>query len=118
MVRTTTEVFEDHLHKRLKGEVEEDISTNFSPDIIVLTGTGAFHGHEGIRESAQQLAANLGSATFEYRHTLIEGEYAFLEWTANAKGKKVGDGADSFVIRDGRIVFQSIHYSVDEQGGE
>ncbi|HEX6416423.1 MAG TPA: nuclear transport factor 2 family protein [Candidatus Saccharimonadales bacterium] len=114
MVRTTTEVFEDHLHKRLKGEVKEDISTNFSPDVVVLTGTGAFYGHEGVQESAKQLAANLGAATFEYRHTLIEGEYAFLEWTAHAEGKKVCDGADSFVIRDGKIIFQSIHYSTSE----
>lgn len=115
MVRTTTEVFEDHLHKRLKGEVKEDISTNFSPDVIVLTGTGAFYGQDGVQESAKQLAEVLGSATFEYRHTLVEGEYAFLEWTATADGKKVCDGADSFVMRDGKIVFQSIHYSLDER---
>jgi len=113
-VRTTTEIFEDHLAKRLAGDVEGDIRTNYSPDVVFLTGTGAFKGHEGVRASARELARYLpDDSSFEYRHTLVEGDYAFLEWTTRSKHGQVTDGADSFVIRDGKIIFQSIHYSVD-----
>lgn len=76
-MRTTTEVFEDHLKKRLEGDVEGDIP-------------------------------------FEYNHTLVKGDYAFLEWTAKGEGRKVTDGADGFVIKDGKIVMQTIHYTVKE----
>jgi hypothetical protein len=36
----------------------------------------------------------------------------FLEWTARSDEAKIEDGADSFCIRDGRIVAQTIHYTV------
>jgi hypothetical protein len=43
---------------------------------------------------------------------LIEGEFAVLEWRAKNHSVEVKEPADSFVIRDGKIVFQSIHYKV------
>jgi ketosteroid isomerase-like protein len=111
-MRTTTEVFEDHLAKRLAGDIEEDIRDNYSEDVVFLTGTGAFKGHEGVRQSVSELQYYVGDTAYEYKHTLIEGDYAFLEWTARSKDKSVYDGADGFVIKDGKIVLQTIHYSV------
>jgi hypothetical protein len=79
-----------------------------------LTGTGAFTGHDGVRKSADELKRYVGSIPYEYNHTLIRGEYAFLEWTAKSEDKVVCDGADGFVIKDGKIVLQTIHYSVSK----
>ena len=37
----------------------------------------------------------------------------FLEWTGEAdNGARVEDGADSYLIRDGRIHAMTIHYTV------
>ena len=114
-MRTTTEVFEDHLAKRLAGDVEGDIRDNYAKDVIFLTGTGAFEGHDGVKKSAAELDAYVGNIPYEYNHTLIKDKYAFLEWTAKGKNKEVLDGADSFVIEDGKIVLQTIHYTVTHQ---
>jgi hypothetical protein len=54
----------------------------------------------------------VSNCTFEYRTRLVESELAFLEWTARADGTWVEDGADSFLIRDGRIIAQTIHYTI------
>jgi hypothetical protein len=44
---------------------------------------------------------------------MAEGEMGFLEWTAEAEnGARVTDGADSYLIRDGRIRAMTIHYTV------
>jgi len=111
-MRTPTEVLHDHLAKRLAGEVDADIEQNYADDTVFLTGTGSFFGKDGVRESASELAKYLGEdAEFDYRHTEVSGPYAFLEWTGTAKNKVVCDGADSYVIRDGKIRFQSIHYT-------
>jgi len=40
---------------------------------------------------------------------------AFPEWTARCDGTCVDDGADSFLIRDARIVAQTIHYMVRQE---
>lgn len=37
---------------------------------------------------------------------------AFLEWSAMSPHAKVTDGADSYLIRNGRIIVQTIHYTV------
>jgi hypothetical protein len=67
----------------------------------------------GVRRLAQILQEQLPEAGFEYRTRLVEGEVAFLEWSARSDRAKVEDGADSFLIRDGRIVVQTIHYTLE-----
>lgn len=111
MARTTTEIIQDHLSKRLEGDVEGDIKKNFSPDIVILSSFGVFRGHEGVRQSAAKLATALKKASFEYSHLLIEDEYAFLEWRGEGDDNIVSDGVDSFVVRNDKIVLQTIHYS-------
>ncbi|MFD5226716.1 nuclear transport factor 2 family protein [Microbacterium sp. NPDC058342] len=112
-MRTTTEVIHDHLGNRLSADVEADLS-NYAPDIVMLTGSGIYRGLDGVRACAAELDRLLGSAVFVYRHTLIDGDYGYLEWTAETGESQVGDGADSFVVRDGLIVMQTVHYTVTD----
>ena len=78
----------------------------------MLTCSGIFRGHEGLRQSHQVLLESLPDAKVECFNKLIDGDSAFLEWRAKNHSVQVTEGADSFVIRDGKIVFQSIHYKV------
>jgi hypothetical protein len=116
--RSAKEVFEDHLRLGREGSAEEDLPRNYSEDVVVLTGRGVYRGHEGLQKLARLLREELPEARIEYRTTLIEGDVAFLEWTAASATARVEDGADSFVIREGQIVAQTIHYTVvrDEEG--
>jgi hypothetical protein len=113
--RSAEEVFEDHL--RLAGEhrFEEDIERNVSPTCVVLERRGVFRGREGARELARLLAEELPDAPYTYTNQLIEERIAFLEWTSEAAHARVRDGADSFVIEDGWIVAQTIHYTVESK---
>lgn len=115
MKRTPSEIMESHLNKRLHGKLEEDIKENFSENIIILSSYGIYKGHEGIRASSAGLKKLVGNAVFEYRRVLIEENYAFLKWEAESEEKEVKDVADSFTIEDGKIVFQAIHYTVQER---
>jgi hypothetical protein len=58
------------------------------------------------------LREEMPGATFEYTTQLLEGEAAFLEWTARSESVRVTDGADSFFIRDELVVAQTIRYTV------
>jgi hypothetical protein len=111
--RSAEEVFEDHL--RLAGEhrFDEDIERNIAPHCVILERRGIFRGREGARELARLLEEELGPAPYVYTLQLVEGRFAFLEWTAEASHARVRDGADSFVIEDGWIVAQTIHYTVE-----
>jgi ketosteroid isomerase-like protein len=108
--RTAKEVLEDHLALAAAGDWRTDLERNVADDIVVL---GAFEGRDQIRVLAELLDAQLPDARFEYTTVLVRGEIGYLEWTADATGARVRDGADSFVIRDGRIVAQTIHHTIE-----
>jgi hypothetical protein len=78
----------------------------------MLTCSGIFRGHQGLRHSHQVLERSLPDAKIECFNKLTEGEFAVLEWRAKNHSVEVKEGMDSFIIRDGKIVFQSIHYKV------
>ena len=111
------EVFRNHLALRLAGCTAEDISSNYAEDVVLLCFDGAYRGRKAVRESARRLARQLPNARFELTSEIVEGPYAFLLWRAKADGCDALDGADSFVIRDGRIRVQTIHYTVRHRPG-
>lgn len=111
--RSTRAVLDDHLSLAARGEWRTDLERNVADDVVVLTGFGVFTGRDRVRVLAELLEAQLPEATFEYTTVLVHGDVAFLEWTADGPTTRVRDGADSFVIRDGRIAVQTIHYTVE-----
>jgi hypothetical protein len=113
-MRSTTEVLHDHLVKRLEGRVDDDIEANYADDVVLLGGSGDYRGRSGIRESADELARLLPDVGFEYEQTVLAGPYAYLEWAARRDGRLAALGADSFVIEQGRIVMQTVHFRVVE----
>jgi hypothetical protein len=110
--RSTREVLDDHLELARRGAIEEDLERNYSRDVVFLIADGIYRGHVGARELASRLAEELPMARFDYIAVLTDGEVGFLEWAAEAESAIVTDGADSYVIRGGKIMAQTIHYSL------
>lgn len=111
--RSAAEVLQDHLDLRCCGAVEEDLARNYAADVVVLTTEGAFHGHDGVRQLAQKLERELPKSRFIYKIQLADDRMAFLEWTCESdNGACVEDGADSFLIENGKIRAKTIHYTV------
>jgi len=110
--RTTREVFEDHLFQSVAGDIETDLERNYATDLVVLTGFGVFHGHDGLREANRRLQHELPGARYHYGTQLDTGEIAFLEWSAASDSARVDEGVDTYHIRQGRIRVQTIHYTL------
>ena len=113
--RSPREVFDDHLRLAAEHRFDEDIERNVAPHAVILDRRGVFHGRDGARHLAGLLEEELPDAPYRYTNRLVEKRFAFLEWTAEAAHTRVRDGADSFVIEDGWIVAQTIHYTVEDQ---
>jgi hypothetical protein len=115
--RTTREVLDDHLRLAAEGDLEGDLERNVAEDIAILTGRGLFRGHAGVRELARQLMEEVPSGEWNYLSTLVADRMAFLEWTVDAGPSRVPDGADSYLIEDGKILAQTIHYTLTDADG-
>lgn len=111
--RSPNDVFNDHLRESAHGSIDDDLRRNYSAEVVILTRRGVFRGHDAMRQLNRLLIEELPNASFEYRTRLVEDEMAFLEWRARADGARVEDGADSYLIRDGKIIAQTIHYTVE-----
>lgn len=111
--RSAKTVLEDHLQQSISGTVEEDAQKNYSKDVVLLTRQGVFRGHAGLKHLNEILQKELPGAKYEYVTQIVEGDVGFLEWSAKSGSAYVKDGADSYVMRDGKIVAQTIHYTVE-----
>jgi len=112
MARSTAEVFDDHLARADRGDLRGDIETNFASDCVLLTTYGRFEGHEGVRAAADLLERQAPGAKYAYTQRSVHGDIAFEEWSAVGAESCIEDGADTFLIRDGRIQVMTIHYTV------
>jgi hypothetical protein len=115
--RSAQEVLDDHLQLAADGDLDGDLVRNVADDIVVLTGRGVFHGHDGVRELARQLMEEVPSGEWVYRTQLVEGRMAFLEWTVESGPTRIPDGADSYLVEAGKIRAQTIHYTLTDADG-
>jgi len=115
--RTTQEVIDDHLRLATENDVEADLERNVAEDIVVLSGRGMFHGHAGVHELARQLLDEVPSGEWVYGARRFAGRMAFLEWTVESGPFRIPDGADSYLVENGKIQAQTIHYTLTDDVG-
>jgi hypothetical protein len=119
--RTAREVLDDHLDVAntwaavpAEDALEEDLRRNVAEDIVILINRGTFRGHDGVRELARMLAEELPEHhAFDYTYVSAEDRIGLLEWSYEDSTVRVRDGVDSYLIEDGLIVAQTIHYTLD-----
>lgn len=109
--RSTAEVFMDHLHQRYIGDIECDLKRNYSKDIIMVENYGIFHGFDGVRHSAKILNKRVPTTKYKMDNLVFNKDNAFESWSVDADGVKVTDGIDAFIIRNGKIIVQTIYYT-------
>jgi hypothetical protein len=114
--RSAQDVLDDHLSTSLNGSLEEDLERNYAPDVVIVSNWGVKHGHDGVRDMARLLQSQLPECTFAYRVRLIEAGIGLLDWTGHSPAGSVRDGVDSYVISDGLIRAQTIHYTLTPAG--
>jgi SnoaL-like domain len=112
--RSTIEVLEDHLERRERGDIEGDLEHNCGQDIALLCERGVLKGRDAVHTSARALADQLPDARFQFPFKAVDGEHALLHWSARSANAYVDLGVDTFVIRDGRIVLQTVSYRLEE----
>lgn len=112
--RDVRSVVVDHLEHLARGDIAGDVLRNYSADVLVLCPSGASRGVEGLLAHLTQLARALGGhACLDYERLWLRGPLAYLEWTAET-ATVTFNGAESFVVADGRIIAQTVHYRMPD----
>jgi ketosteroid isomerase-like protein len=108
MTRSTKDVLEHHLQSFNQGDLN-GILSDYASDAVLFTANGPLRGTESMRPLFQGMIAEFGKpgASFRMQQQFIEGEHAYLLWTAETADNIYELGTDTFVVRNGRIVAQS-----------
>lgn len=107
-MNTTRDVLDNHLASFGKGDLD-GILSDYAPAAILFTPGGPLVGIDAIRPLFEGLLKEFGKpgASFELKHQSIQGEFAYIWWTAETADSKYDLGTDTFVVRGGKIVAQS-----------
>jgi ketosteroid isomerase-like protein len=105
---STKDVLHNHLSSFDKGDLNGVLS-DYAPDAVLFTKDGTHKGVGAIRPLFEALLAEFGKpgATFSMERQVIEGDYAYILWSAETADNVYELATDTFVVRDGKIVAQS-----------
>ena len=105
---STKEVLENHLKSFGEGDLKGVLS-DYAPEAVMFTANGPLKGPNAIRPLFQALITEFGKpgATFNMKQQFIDGDHAYILWSAETADNVYEVGTDTFVVRDGKIVAQS-----------
>jgi ketosteroid isomerase-like protein len=105
---STKDVLDHHLKCFDEGDLE-GILSDYAPGAVLFTSDGPLKGTDAIRPLFQALVAEFGKpgATFRMKQQFIDGDYAYILWTAETADNVYEVATDTFVVREGKIVAQS-----------
>ena len=107
-MRSTTAVLDNHLKCFGEGDLD-GILSDYVPDAVLFTADAPLRGLEAIRSLFTAMLAEFGKpgATFRMTQRFVDGDYAYILWTAETADNVYELGTDTFFVRDGKIAVQS-----------
>jgi len=107
-MRSTQEVIDHHLECFGRGDTD-GILADYSSTAVMLTPNGALKGPAAMRPVFQAIFKEFAQAgtSFSLQHRSIDGDYAYLLWTAETADNVYELGTDTFVVRDDKILAHS-----------
>jgi ketosteroid isomerase-like protein len=116
---STKHVIDHHLKCFGEGDLK-GILSDYAPDAVLFTPDGSLRGADAIKPLFEAMVAEFGKpgATFSMKQQLVEGDYAYILWTAETADNVYEVGTDTFVVRDDKIVAQSFTGKVTSKASE
>ena len=114
---STKDVVGRHLEFFGKGDLK-GILSDYAPGAVLFTPDGPLHGADAIRPFFLTMIAEFGKpgSAFSMKQQFVEGDYAYILWTAETADNVYELGTDTFVVRDGKIVAQSFASKITPKG--
>jgi len=114
---STKDVLDHHLKSFSEGDLK-GILSDYAPDAVMFTPDGPLRGPDEMRPLFRALIAEFGKpgAAFTLKRQSIDGDYAYILWTAETADNVYEVATDTFVVRDGKIAAQSFTGKIRPKG--
>jgi ketosteroid isomerase-like protein len=114
---STKDVVDRHLEFFGRGDLK-GILSDYAPGAVLFTPDRSLRGADAIMPFFQAMIAEFGKpdSAFSMKQQFVEGDYAYILWTAETADNMYELGTDTFVVRDGKIVAQSFAGKITPKG--
>jgi len=87
----------------------EGVLFDYAPGVVFFTPEGTLRGVGALRPLFQRMIKEFSkpAATINLKQQLIDGEHAYIFWTAETPENVYELATDTFVVQNGKIVAQS-----------
>lgn len=105
---TTNDILDQHLKSFHENDLD-DVLADYSSDAVLFIPGKSLKGVDAIKPFFQALLSEFSKpgASFSMREQCVEGDYAYILWSAETADNSYEAATDTFVVRDGKIVAQS-----------
>ena len=105
---STGDVLNHHLKCFGEGNLES-ILADYSADAVLFVPAGALKGPDAMKPIFQALFSEFAKpgASFAMHQQYVDGDYAYILWSAETAENVYEAATDTFVVRNGKIVAQS-----------
>jgi len=102
---STKDVVDHHLKSFGEGDLK-GILSDYAPGAVLFTPDGPLRGADAMRPLFQAMIAEFGKpgAVFSMKQQSVEGDYAYILWSAETADNVYEVATDTFIVRDGKIV--------------
>ena len=106
-VYPTRQVVEHHLNAGNSRNLDE-IMLDYADDAILIAPDGVNKGKPAIQAAFQQLFTQDPYPVITLTREVYEGDVGYIVWTMNTGQPGALQGSDTFIIREGKIVVQTV----------
>jgi hypothetical protein len=105
---STGDVLDRHLNCFAEYDLD-GVLADYSSDAVLFVPTGLVRGPGAIRPLLQALVSEFAKpgSSFTMQQRCVEGDHAYIVWTAETADNSYELATDTFVVRNGKIVAQS-----------
>jgi hypothetical protein len=106
--KRTEETLRKHLQAFGSGDVDA-VMTDYDEAAVFIKQDGTLRGTDEIRSFFESLVADLppGSA-LDVSEQIVEEDIAYIVWSGESEKVKIPFATDTFIVRDGKIVAQTL----------
>jgi ketosteroid isomerase-like protein len=107
-MHSTSDVLGHHLQAFGNGDLE-GVMADFTDDSVLFTPSGPLEGLDAIRGMFVALLEEFGKPgmSIEMLQQDVEGDCAYIVWKAETADNVYEIATDTFVVRGGKIAYQS-----------
>jgi ketosteroid isomerase-like protein len=107
-MQSTSDVLDRHLKSFVAHDVD-GLLADYATEAVLFVPTGPLKGPAAIKPLFEALVSEFRKpgASFHMQHRCVDGDHAYILWTAETADNWYEFATDTFVVRNGKIVAQS-----------